>query len=116
MNADPTDGESVPGAIRQLLDHPLIDASVTPKSDGAAAAAATQGGDNLMHGGDPRFDTADFDDEAPGNLRVDYVLPSRSLETLAAGVCRPVEGARGATLIDASDHRLVRIDVALALK
>ncbi len=111
MNADPTDGESVPGAIRQLLDHPLVSAAVTPQSDGAAAAAATQGGANLVHRGDPRFDTADFDDEVPGNLRVDYVLPSRGLEVVAAGVFWPEEGDPGAELLDASDHRLVWIDV-----
>ena len=61
----------------------------------------------------PRFDTADFDDEAPGNLRVDYVLPSAGLEIAGAGVFWPIEGEPGAALIDASDHRLVWVDVTL---
>ena len=116
MNADPTDGDSVPGAIRQLLDHPLVSAAVTPQSDGAAAAAAVQGGANSDHVGDPRFDTADFDDNAPGNLRVDYVLPSAGLNVVAAGVFWPVDGAPGTALIDASDHRLVWVDVILPAK
>ena len=113
MNADPEDGDSAPGAIRQLLDHPLIDASETPASDGAAAAAAVQGRANARHRGDPRFDTADFNDKAPGNLRVDYVLPSANLTVLDTGVYWPLPGEPGAGSIDASDHRLVWIDVAL---
>ena len=113
LNADPVDGESVPGAIRQLLEHPLVDASMAPSADGAAAATEAQGGSNSTHRGDPRFDTADFDDEAPGNLRVDYLLPSAGLEIVAAGVFWPGEGDPGAELLDASDHRLVWIDITL---
>ena len=114
LNADPADGEAVPGAIRQLLDHPLVDPAVTPASDGAAAAASAQGGANSVHRGDPRFDTADFnDDPAPGNLRVDYVLPSTGLEVVAAGVFWPPEGTPEAAWLDASDHRPVWIDVTL---
>ena len=113
MNADPTDGDSVPGAIQQLLEHPLINVSVTPQSDGGAAAAAAQGGANSTQTGDPRFDTADFDDEAPGNLRVDYVLPSAGLKIVDAGVFWPLDDEPGAAFIDASDHRLVWVDVTL---
>ncbi|MDE0458129.1 MAG: endonuclease/exonuclease/phosphatase family protein [Chromatiales bacterium] len=113
LNADPADGESVPGAIRQLLDHPLVNASVTPRSAGGSAAAAAQGGVNSTHGGDPRFDTADFRDDAPGNLRVDYVLPSTGLEVVAAGVFWPPEETPEAAWLDASDHRPVWVDVTL---
>lgn len=113
LNADPADGESVPGAIRQLLDHPLVNASVTPRSAGGDAAAAAQGGVNSTHGGDPRFDTADFRDDAPGNLRVDYVLPSTGLEVVAAGVFWPPEETPEAAWLDASDHRPVWVDVTL---
>ena len=113
LNTDPQDGDSMPEGIRQLLDHPLIDTSVTPGSDGAATAAAAQGRANARHSGNPRFDTADFNDKVPGNLRVDYVLPSANLKTVDAGVYWPSPGEPGAGLIDASDHRLVWIDVAL---
>ena len=113
LNADPVDGESVPGAARQLTGHPFVNASVTPASEGGAAAAAAHGGANAGQRGDPRFDTADFGDEAPGNLRVDYVLPSADLEIIGAGVFWPAEGEPGAELIDASDHRLVWVDVTL---
>ena len=116
LNADPVDGDSVPGAIRQLLEHPLVNASVTPGSGGGVAAAAAQGGANADHRGDPRFDTADFDDEAPGNLRVDYVLPSAGLEIVDAGVFWPVGAEPGAALVDASDHRLVWVDVMLPVE
>ena len=113
LNADPLDGDSVPGAAQRLTEHPLVNASLTPASEGAAAAAAAQGGANAGHRGDPRFDTADFRDEAPGNLRVDYVLPSAGLEITGAGVFWPTEAQPGTDLIDASDHRLVWIDIAL---
>ena len=113
MNADPTDGDSVPGAIQQLLEHPLINVSVTPRSDGGAAAAAAQGGANSTQTGDPRYDTADFDDEAPGNLRVDYVLPSARLKIVDAGVFWSLDDEPGAAFLDASDHRLVWVDVTL---
>ena len=113
LNADPTDGESVPGAIQQLLEHPLINVSVTPQSDGGAAAAAAQAGANSTQTGDPRFDTADFNDDAPGNLRVDYVLPSAGLKIVDAGVFWPLDDEPGAAFIDASDHRLVWVDVTL---
>ena len=104
----------MPGAARQLIEHPLVNASVTPASEGGAAAAVSQGGANASQRGDPRFDTADFRDEAPGNLRVDYVLPSADArDHRSAGVFWPAEGEPGADLIDASDHRLVWIDVAL---
>ena len=45
----------------------------------APEAAALQGGANATHRSDPAYDTADFSDTRPGNLRADYVLPSKSL-------------------------------------
>ncbi|MBC6436817.1 MAG: endonuclease/exonuclease/phosphatase family protein [Rhodobacteraceae bacterium] len=113
LNADPFDGDSFPGAARQLLDLPLINTSLTPGSRGGLAAALAQGQANDSHQGNPTFDTADFGDEAPGNLRVDYVLPSATLGLTDAGVFWPAPGEEGADLISASDHRLVWIDVTL---
>ena len=116
QNSDPLDGDSVPGAIQQLLDHPRVDTSVTPDSDGAVEASLLQGGANLTHQSDPRFDTADFSDTAPGNLRADYVLPSRSLRTLDAAVfwptlADPLSRLTGVFPFPSSDHRLVWVDV-----
>ncbi|GAA0572184.1 endonuclease/exonuclease/phosphatase family protein [Craurococcus roseus] len=74
-NAD-ENGDSVDDAIRQLLDNPAVDDSLRPAAAGGPEQAALRGGANASHRGDPAFDTADFSDTAPGNLRVDYALPS----------------------------------------
>jgi hypothetical protein len=118
QNADPLDGDSVPGAAQLLLEHPRVNASVTPSSDGAVDAAARQGGANLTHRSDPAFDTADFADSAPGNLRADYVLPSRPLRIVDAAVFWPTADDPLFRLVGdfpfpSSDHRLVWIDVAV---
>jgi hypothetical protein len=75
-----------------------------------------QGGANLTHLSDPAFDTADFADIAPGNLRADYVLPSKPLQIRAAQVFWPPSDDRlfplvGTFPFPSSDHRLVWIDV-----
>ncbi len=118
-NADPHDGDSWPGAIDQLLEHPRVK-DTQPASAGAAEAATLQGGANHDHAGDPRLDTADFpDDPEPGNLRVDYVLPSRDLQVVASSVYWPKRGESGSELtgeepFPTSDHRLVRVDLQVA--
>ena len=43
QNSDPLDGDSIPGSIQQLLDHPLINSKVTPTSQGGPWAAAPPG-------------------------------------------------------------------------
>jgi len=116
-NADPLDGDSVNGAINQLLEHHRINTSAIPSSEGAVEAAALQGKTNLTHRGDPRHDTADFS-EPPGNLRVDYVLPSKNLRAVDGGVFWPVSSdplsrLTGAYPFPSSDHRLVWLDVDL---
>jgi hypothetical protein len=109
-NSDPLDGDSVPGSIQQLLEAPRV-IDPTPGSVGGERAAQEQGGANLTHRSDPLFDTADFNDEAPGNLRADYVLPSRGLVPLRGKVFWPTADSPLARLNDASDHHLVRQDV-----
>jgi hypothetical protein len=117
QNADPFDGDSIPGAAQQLLEHPRVNTSLTPSSPGGPEQAALQGGANLTHRGDPAFDTADFADvPGPGNLRVDYVLPSRDLRMLAARVFWPLSTDPlfrlvGVFPFPTSDHRLVWVDV-----
>ena len=112
LNADPVDGDTRPGAIAQLLDHPRVDSSCVPESAGGAEATAVQKGINLAHRGDPAADTSDFNDETVGNYRLDYVLPSRDLETLDCGVLWPESESPLHEAATFSDHRLVWIDVA----
>ena len=117
-NSDPADGDSWPGAIDQLLSHPRVQDTL-PASRGAVEASEAQGGTNADHESDPRYDTADFgDDPAPGNLRVDYVLPSRPLQVVTSAVYWPEQGQPGSELtgeypFPTSDHRLVRVDLQL---
>jgi hypothetical protein len=127
QNSDPLDGDSIPGAIQQLLEHPLVNGKLTPESAGAVEATALQGGANATHRSDPRFDTADFADGAPGNLRADYVLPRKTLQLVGAGVFWPVQASpffpltgvfNGAVWgpvggFPTSDHRSVWIDVTV---
>jgi hypothetical protein len=120
QNSDPLDGDSIPGSAQQLVDHPLVNDTMTPSSEGAVEAAELQGGANLEHLSDPRFDTADFADSlntGPGNLRADYVLPSKSLRITESAVFWPVRDdplfrLTGAFPFPTSDHRLVWVDVS----
>jgi hypothetical protein len=111
-NADPVDGDGVPGAMNQLL-HAKRVIDPKPGSVGAPVAARIQGGANETQRGNPYLDTGDFGDQAPGNLRVDYVLPSTGLFPLRGNVFWPVPGSPLARLNDASDHHLVREDIRL---
>ena len=118
LNADPVDGDAFKPSIRALLDHARL-RDPRPRSDGAVAAAETQAGKNARHRADPAFDTADFSDKrGPGNLRVDYALPSADTALLGAGVFWPPPGAPLRRLVEgrraaASDHRLVWVEIAL---
>ena len=118
QNSDPLDGDSIPGSAQLLLEHPLINTKVTPDSEGAVEQAALQGGANATHLGDPAFDTADFADTAPGNLRADYVLPRKNMAIEEADVFWPTSDDPlfplvGTFPFPSSDHRLVWIDVRL---
>lgn len=115
-NADPLDGESRPAAIRSLLASPLVQ-DPAPKSAGGLAAAQRDAGINAMQRGDPAADTVDWPDTAdrPGNLRVDYVLPSRGLKIVASGVLWPDDADPLSTDVStASRHRLIWLDIMLA--
>ncbi len=128
-NADPFDGDSFDGAINQLLDNGAIigsatDALVTPDGEGGAEQAVAQGGVNAGHIGNPAFDTGDFgfnsadpaSDIAPGNLRVDYVLPSKEgFAYLDGAVFWPesTDPDFALTSFPTSDHRLVSVDLAI---
>jgi len=145
-NADPLDGDSFKGlvagvqynAIGQLLDNPLVNTSLTPSAPGGLDAKdhpSNNGSANLSHLGDPTQDTADFSDFAPGNLRVDYVLPSANLTMSGAGIFWPADPDRNAPnttgeLYDlvgnfrdqnlyanfpSSDHKAVWVDVHMPI-
>jgi len=113
LNADPNDGGSQADSIQPLLNHALVNSAFAPRSDGAVEATATQGKKNKSHQGPAAEDTADFSDSAVGNLRVDYVLPSRTLKVTDSGVFWPTADAPSADLTDCSDHHLVWINVQL---
>nr|WP_233192773.1 endonuclease/exonuclease/phosphatase family protein [Acidimangrovimonas sediminis] len=107
-NLDPADGEGRRDALAALLADPRVQ-DPKPTSKGAVAAASTG------HRGDPALTTADWDEgKGPGNLRVDYLLPSAGLRVTAAGVYWPPPGDPGADAASgASPHRLVWADIAL---
>ena len=105
-NLDPADGDGRSAAMAAFLSDPRLHDPL-PRSAGGAAAA------NAAHQGDPALDTADWDDAGPGNLRVDYVLPSADLTVAGAGVFWPAPGAEGhEAALAASRHRLVWVDLA----
>lgn len=110
QNADPLDGDSVQAAVNQLLDAQRV-TDPKPASQGGVVASEQQGGANEQHQGDPALDTGDFNDTSPGNLRADYVLPSRGLPVRDAAVYWPTPDDPLSRLNDASDHHLVWVDV-----
>jgi endonuclease/exonuclease/phosphatase family metal-dependent hydrolase len=109
-NADPDDGDGLPGAIAQLLEHPRVNAGFVPRSPGAVERAAARG---LPRTGDVGTHTGDFGPKG-GTLRLDYVLPSTGLRVRDGGVFWPAEGDPAAAIAGASDHHLVWLDLAPA--
>ena len=109
LNADPIDGDGVPGTMRQLLEHPRILKHNTPSSEGAVISAKTVGQANLNHQGNAAEDTGDFGPKV-GNMRLDYVLPSANLHVKASGVFWLKPGDAGYQWMDASDHHMVWVD------
>ncbi len=113
LNADPSDGASMRAAILSLLN---VAQDTKPASAGAIENAAV--GANKRHRGDPATDTSDWkDDPGPGNLRIDYVLPSQDWEIVGSGVFWPTKDdplrrlvGEGENIVS-SDHRLVWVDI-----
>lgn len=119
LNADPNDGDSTNNPMAMLLNNRHVNSSQAPTSQGGVAASLAQGGANQSHQGDPAKDTADFSDRAPGNLRVDYILPSRSYEIQKAEVFWPTPDAPEFDLVGnypfpSSDHRALFMDLRLS--
>lgn len=111
LNCDPVDGQSVPGAVNQLLQHPRVNAAFTPTSEGGPLLVQKFPKQFVNNHGDPAHVTSNFTEERHGCLRIDYVLPSRGLEVVKGGIFWPKPGEPGADAITATDHRSVWIDV-----
>lgn len=101
LNADPDEGDGVPGAVDQILLAPTVQGDVAPASAGGAQFY-------------------DRDDTLPGSggLRLDYAQPSSAgLRVEQSGVFWPGErnplrrlvGMAGSV---SSDHRLVWVDLS----
>lgn len=102
-NIDPHKGDGRRADMAALLTDPRI-TDPRPESPGAVAASSPT-------------DTVDWSrDGEPGNLRVDYVLPSVALDVAGAGVFWPAKGDPWAGVLGedgraAGRHRLVWVDV-----
>ena len=110
LNADPADGDGIPGTVVALLEHPRVQRMPTPRSEGGEAAALADAGANLGHRGAHHHDTGNFGPRV-GNMRLDYVLPSTGMRVVGSGVFWPPPGQLGAEWLDASDHRMVWVDL-----
>ncbi|NNE87823.1 MAG: endonuclease/exonuclease/phosphatase family protein [Silicimonas sp.] len=108
-NLDPLDGDGRPEALTALLGHPLL-RDVYPESQGGDAAGRA----DKTHRSPAQFDTVAWPQDGPGNLRVDYVLPSRAFEVIDAGVFWPLpDQFLASEVARASRHRMVWVDVRL---
>lgn len=94
LNADPDKGRSRPEAIGQLLQHPRVQSTPAPESAHAGTQTAHFGG-------------------SLGHYRVDYVLPSTGFRVIKTGVFWPAPGEVGAEWVEASDHRLVWVELGV---
>ncbi|WP_342742702.1 endonuclease/exonuclease/phosphatase family protein [Loktanella atrilutea] len=104
-NLDPFDGDGLRQAMRDVLADPRLTDPLPVSAGGMAAADPGQTGD-------PALDTADWPDGAPGNLRVDYVLPAATWTVTGAGVFWPAPDDPDAALAQAAGpHRLVWVDL-----
>lgn len=106
LNVDPQDGDGDPATLAALAD-------VTQDPQPRGAWQPPQTGPNVAHRGDPALDTAEYD-RAPGNLRLDYVLPATGLRVLDAGVLWPAPDDPLAEPVALASHRkLVWVDLDL---
>ena len=104
-NLDPSDGEGLRPDMAAFLADPRLQ-DPRPASEGGRLAAGPG------QAGDPSLDTADWPEDGPGNLRVDYVLPAAELRVAGAGVAWPPPGDPLAEAAEAAGpHRLVWVDL-----
>lgn len=113
LNADPIDGSGRREAIQQLLAHRRVH-DVRPEA--SADDVSGRGSGNRTAAGAPvktargaAAKTAAFGRN--GWMRVDYVLPSTQLTVIDSGVFWPAKSKPESRWIEASDHRMVWIDI-----
>ncbi len=95
---------------------PILILTVIPTSAGGCNKQIYKVAQTLITKVILAFDTADFADTAPGNLRTDYVLPSADLKITNSAVFWPLNTDPTFSLVGtfpfpSSDHRLVFADV-----
>ena len=106
LNLDPMDGDGDPAALYALL-------AVAQDPQPRGAWQPPQTGPNAGHRGDPALDTAEYA-RAPGNLRLDYILPARMLSVTGAAVLWPSPDDPLADAAARASHRkLVWTDLRL---
>jgi len=110
LNNDPVDGSGRREAIRELIEHPRMLRHDFPTSEGGVHASRSGHPINATQRGNPAHDTSQFGPNT-GNLHLDYVLPSAGFRLRDSGVFWPAPGAEGADWAEASDHRMVWIDI-----
>jgi endonuclease/exonuclease/phosphatase family metal-dependent hydrolase len=104
LNASPDEGDGIKSGIKGLLEHPLVNDLIVPKSEGGK-----------LHTPNNQYSAQH---SAGWGMRADYVLPSTSLEVKGSGVFWPKQNNPLHRLIkdrqSSSDHRLVWIDILLS--
>ena len=100
LNSDPESGDSRRSAIQALLSNNKLHDS-KPVSIGASELAGKDNADATASFGKGR------------QMRIDYVLPSRRLVLRDTGVFWPSREDRKSQWVDATDHRMVWIEVEL---
>ncbi len=106
LNVDPQDGDGDPATLTAL-------ATVTQDPQPRGAWQPPQTGPNTDQRGDPALDTAEYD-RAPGNLRLDYILPAQGLSVVASGIIWPAPDDPLAEQVTLASHRkLVWVDLDL---
>ncbi len=104
LNSDPVNGDGRREAIFNLLQHPRL---TDPKPMHLLPANASE-----SESAKPRLmTTAAFGGK--DGMRVDYVLPSQPMSVTDAGVFWPGPQDPRRSIISASDHRLVWVEVTL---
>jgi len=104
LNASPVEGSAMPSGISGLINHPRINDTMSPKSEGGRAHSP----DNINGA----------EHTAGWRMRVDYVLPSSGLNVVSSGVFWPTQDDPLYRLIkdrqSSSDHKLVWVDVDMS--